>query len=293
MTAVLPLPPADFDLIRTLVRANSGIVLEDGKGYLVQARLDALARRLGLGTMAALVAELRRAGSHDAIREQVVEAMTTNETSFFRDLHPFEALRTVVLPDLIARRAREKALRIWCGAASTGQEPYTLALILREHFAAALAGWDVKLVATDLSGEVLDRARSGRYAQMEVNRGLPITLLVKHFTRDGSEWVLNADVRKMVEFRPLNLIERWPPMASPDLVMMRNVLIYFDLPTKQKILAGVRRLMRPDGYLFLGGSETTMNIDPLYVRQEVGKSVCYRPPGPGAGVTAATPPPKV
>jgi chemotaxis protein methyltransferase CheR len=292
MTAVLPLPASDFDLIRTLVRGGSGIVLEDGKGYLVQARLDALARRLGLGTTAGLVAELRRGGAQDALREQVVEAMTTNETSFFRDLHPFEALRTVVLPDLIARRARQKSLRIWCGAASTGQEPYTLALLLKEHFAAPLAGWDVRIDATDLSGEVLDRARGGRYAQIEVNRGLPITYLVKYFTRDGSEWVLNADVRRMVEFRPLNLIERWPPMPPPDLVMMRNVLIYFDLPTKQKILAGVRRLIKPDGYLFLGGSETTMNIDPLYVRQEVGKSVCYRPPGCVGSSTSATPPPK-
>jgi chemotaxis protein methyltransferase CheR len=272
------------------VRAGSGIVLEDGKGYLVQARLDALARRLGLGTTAELVGVLRRAGARDQLRGQVVEAMTTNETSFFRDVHPFEPLRTIVLPDLIARRAREKTLRIWCGAASTGQEPYTLALVLREHFAGPLAGWDVRLTATDLSAEVLDRARAGRYAQIEVNRGLPAALLVKYFTRDGSEWVLSDDVRRMVDYRPLNLVEAWPPMPAPDLVMMRNVLIYFDLPTKQKILAGVRRVMRPDGYLFLGGSETTMNIDPQFVRQEVGRSVCYRQSG--CASPAATPSPK-
>ncbi len=286
MTAAPPIPTPDFDLIRSVVRAGSGIVLEDGKGYLVQARLDALARRLGLGATAELVAELRRAGPRDQLRGQVVEAMTTNETSFFRDIHPFDALRTVVLPDLIARRAKEKALRIWCGAASTGQEPYTLALVLKEHFATQLAGWDVRLTATDLSAEVLDRARAGRFTQLEVNRGLPVGLLVKYFTRDGSEWVLADAVRRTVEYRPLNLVEAWPAMPPPDLVMMRNVLIYFDLPTKQKILAGVRRVMRPDGYLFLGGSETTMNIDPQFARQEVGRSVCYRQ------AAAATPPPK-
>jgi chemotaxis protein methyltransferase CheR len=290
MTAALPIPTSDFDLIRTLVRAGSGIVLEDGKGYLVQARLDSLARRLGLETTSGLVAELRKAGPRDPLRGQIVEAMTTNETSFFRDIHPFDALRTVILPDLIARRAKQKTLRIWCGAASTGQEPYTLAMLLKEHFAAPLAGWDVKIDATDLSGDVLERARTGRYAQIEVNRGLPVSYLVKYFTRDGSEWVLKDDVRKMVEYRAMNLVERWPTMAPPDLVMMRNVLIYFDLPTKQKILANVRRVLRPDGYLFLGGSETTMSIDPLYTRQEVGKSVCYRPPA--SGVSAATPPPK-
>jgi chemotaxis protein methyltransferase CheR len=263
-------------------------MLEDGKGYLVQARLDSLARRLGLGSLAELVADLRRAGPRDPLREQVVEAMTTNETSFFRDVHPFDTLRTSVLPDLISRRAKEKTLRIWCGAASTGQEPYTLAMLLKEHFAGPLAGWDVKLLATDLSTEVLDRARTGRYAQIEVNRGLPVSYLVKYFTRDGSEWVLADAVRRMVEYRTLNLIEGWPPMHPPDLVMMRNVLIYFDLPTKQKILAGVRRVMRPDGYLFLGGSETTVNIDPQFARHEVGKSVCYRL----ASAPVATPPPR-
>lgn len=287
MTATLP--PADYELVRDLVRAGSGIVLEASKGYLIQARLDALARRVGLHTTGELLAKVRRAGPRCPLREQVVEAMTTNETSFFRDAHPFEALRTAVLPDLVARRAKERTLRIWCGAASTGQEPYTLALLLREHFAAQLAGWDVRLLATDLSADVLARARGGRYTEVEVARGLPPDLRAKYFTRDGGEWVLAADVRRMVEYRALNLVEPWPALASPDLVMLRNVLIYFDLPTKQRILANVRRLMRPDGYLFLGGSETTVNIDPHFVRQEVGRSVCYRPPG--CTPPATTPPP--
>jgi chemotaxis protein methyltransferase CheR len=292
MTAAETVSALDFDLVRAVVRSGSGIVLEDGKGYLVQARLDALSRRLGFDSTAGLLAELRRTGPRDPLRGRVVEAMTTNETSFFRDVHPFDALRTTVLPDLIARRARERTLRIWCAAASTGQEPYSLALLLREHFADKLAGWEVRLLATDLSAEVLDRARGGRYAQIEVNRGLPVTLLVKYFTRDGSEWVLADEVRRAVEYRALNLVEPWPPMPTPDLVMMRNVLIYFDPPTKRAILAGVRRVMRPDGYLFLGGSETTMNIDPQFSRQEVGRAVCYRPPGYSTALSTSTPPPR-
>lgn len=201
--------------------------------------------------------------------------MTTNETSFFRDLHPFETLRTTVLPDVIARRASERRLHLWSAACSSGQEPYTIALVLREHFP-ALAGWTVRLVATDLSREILARARAGRYSQLEVNRGLPAPLLTKHFTREGMEWQLKDEVRRMVEFRELNLLEAWSGLADLDIVFIRNVLIYFDQDIKRGILGRVHRALRPGGYLFLGGAETTLNLDDRFERLHIGKTPCYR-----------------
>jgi chemotaxis protein methyltransferase CheR len=204
--------------------------------------------------------------------------MTTNETSFFRDTHPFDALRKHVLVDMLARRAAEKRLSIWCGACSTGQEPYTIALILREHFADRTdrTGWKIDILATDLSTDVLVRAREGRYSQLEVNRGLPAPLLVKHFERHGTEWRIKDDIRRLVEFRQLNLIDPIWAVGAADIVFLRNVLIYFDVPTKKAILRKVRGIMRRDGYLFLGGAETTLNIDDEFVRQSFERAGCYR-----------------
>ena len=265
----------EFNFIRTLVRERSAIVLEPGKEYLVESRLAIVARDAGYASVEHVIAELRARGC-TTLQKQVIEAMTTNETFFFRDVHPFDALRQSVLPELIRRRAAERRLTIWCGAASSGQEPYSIAMLLRER-CPELAGWQVRILATDISDEMLARARAGRYGQVEINRGLPAPLLVKHFRKDGLEWQLSDEIRRMVEFRPLNLIDPWPALPAADIVFLRNVLIYFDVETKRGILGRVRRLLRPDGYLFLGGAETTMGIDDAFQRQQIGKAVCYRP----------------
>jgi len=264
----------DFVYIRDLVRERAAIILEAGKEYLVEARLLPLARDEGLSSVAELIAQLR-AQSFNGRHYKVVEAMTTNETSFFRDLHPFEALRKIVLPELLAKRAAERTLNLWCGAASSGQEPYTIALILREHFPTLLS-WTVRFVATDISREMLVRSRAGRYGQHEVNRGLPAPLLVKYFQKQGMEWQLKEDIRRMIDFRELNLAETWPSLPPVDLIFLRNVMIYFNVDTKKAILGKVRRLLKPDGYLFLGGAETTMNLDESFERVQLDKTSCYR-----------------
>jgi chemotaxis protein methyltransferase CheR len=270
----LALSSTDCNFIRTLVRRRSGIVLEEEKVYLVETRLTALARREGLTSAEALLAKFRMQSSN-GLQDKIVEALTTNETSFFRDLQPFEALRQVVLPELLKRREQQRRLFIWCAASSSGQEPYSLAMLLHDHFP-ALTSWNVRILATDLSLEMLERARRGVYSHFEVNRGLPAPLLVKFFERQGLEWRLKDSLRRMVEFRQLNLVEPWPSMFAPDIIMMRNVLIYFDVETKKVILGKARRLLPPDGYLFLGGAETPMNLDDSFERISFDRSGCYR-----------------
>jgi chemotaxis protein methyltransferase CheR len=265
---------ADFGYVRDLVRQRAAIVIEVGKEYLVESRLSGVAREEGFGSLELLVAELKSSPSN-GLHRKVVDAMTTNETTFFRDVHPFEALRQHILPELIAARAAQRRLSIWCAGCSTGQEPYTIAMLLRDHFP-ALAGWTVRILATDLSQEVLARARAGRFTQLEVNRGLPASYLVRHFRKEGMEWQIADPLRQMVEFRELNLIEAWPGVPAADLVFMRNVLIYFDVSTKRAILGRTRRVLGPDGYLFLGAAETTLNLDDAYQRVVIGKAVCYR-----------------
>jgi len=263
----------DFDYICTLVRSRSAIVLEPGKEYLVQARLLPLARKQGLDDISALVERLKRGDA--ALTTEVVEAMTTNETSFFRDVHPFELLRTEVVPDLLTKRAATRRLHIWSAAASTGQEAYTIAMTLREHFP-QLVGWNVSILGTDLSREVLEKAREGRYAQIEVNRGLPAPMLVKYFDRAGPAWRVKPDLRALVEFKQLNLMGQWPVMPSMDIVFLRNVLIYFDADTKRDILTRVQRVIAPDGYLFLGAAETTLQFEGMFERVAGARGNCYR-----------------
>ncbi|MDX2055097.1 MAG: protein-glutamate O-methyltransferase CheR [Polyangiaceae bacterium] len=267
--------------VRDLVRRRSAIVLDHGKEYLIEARLGPVARDEGYDSIGALVGALKTMPFGD-LHGKVIEAMTTNETSFFRDVHPFEALRQIVLPEVLAKRRTSRRLNIWCGASSTGQEPYTIAMVLREYFP-ELVDWQVKIIATDLSIAVLERAREGRYRQLEVNRGLPAHFLLRYFDRIGPEWQVKPAVRELVEFCPLNLIEPWPTMPEVAVVFLRNVLIYFDVETKRHILAGVRKVLAPDGVLFLGGAETTMNIDPKFDRIEATKSSCYRVRGESRG----------
>jgi chemotaxis protein methyltransferase CheR len=264
----------DFEVVRRLLLDRSAIVLEQDKHYLVEARLGPVASRLQLGSVGELVARLRDNATND-LRTEIVEAMVTTETSFFRDRHPFEALRKFGLPRLIESRRAERRLNIWCAASSTGQEPYSLALLLREHFS-ELFGWKILFLSSDISRAMLDRARSGIYNQTEVNRGLPAALLLKYFDQQGAEWQLNADVRRMVEFQQINLAGPWPALPSMDLILMRNVMIYFGVETKKTILDKITRVLRPDGLLLLGGAETTFTIDNRYERVEPYNSGFYR-----------------
>ncbi len=265
------LSPADFDLIRGLVRRQSAIVLEQDKHYLIETRLQMLAKTDGFPSVDHLMAEVRAGKRH----ARVVEAMTTNETSFFRDLLPFEAFRKLVLPELMNNRAGQRRLQIWCAACSTGQEPYSLAMLLREH-GPSLKDWKLQLLASDLSTNVLERAKQGIFNQLEVNRGLPAPLLLKYFRKDGAQWLLKDEIRQLVQFQQLNLIGPWPVLPEMDVVFLRNVLIYFDVDVKRQILARVRRLLRPDGFLFLGGAETTLNLDDAFERVPFERSGCYR-----------------
>jgi len=270
----MPLNPADAQFLSALVRQRSAIVLEPEKGYLLEARLAPLARTEGFGSIDAMVSHLR---SHppNGLPHKVVEAMTTNETSFFRDLHPFEALRTVVIPEVLQRRQAERRLTIWCAASSSGQEPYTVAMTLLQHFP-ELAGWSVQILGTDISGPMIARCRAGRYGQLEVNRGLPATLLLKYFEKRGMEWQVKPELQRWCEFRELNLIEPWGPLPPMDVVFLRNVLIYFDLETKRRILDAVRGILNPWGHLFLGGAETTLNLGDRFQRVPFDKAGCYR-----------------
>lgn len=270
----VPLSVVDFDYIRNLVRQRSAIVLESDKSYLAESRLLPLARHEGFSSVDALMAGVR-ANKVNGLAQKVVEAMTTNETSFFRDIQPFEIFREKILPELLQKRAVERRLCIWCAACSTGQEPYTIAMLLCEHFG-GLNGWRFDLLATDLATTVLEKAKQGCYTQMEVNRGLSARQLVKYFQRQGLHWQIADDLRRMVQFRPLNLIEPWPSLPALDVIFLRNVLIYFDVPTKKAILGKVRQSLRPDGYLFLGGAETTMNLDDRFERLDFQRAGCYR-----------------
>ena len=266
--------PSDFNYIRDLVRRHSAIALEADKAYLVETRLAPLARLAGFASLQELIASLRTQTPAHPLYRQVVEAITTHETSFFRDLHPFDALRTTVLPELLAKR-RSLNLTIWCAACSSGQEPYSVAMLVREHFP-TLVNHRVRIIATDLSGTILDRAREGLYSQIEVNRGLPAVLLTRYFDKQGLHWRIRSEIRRMVEFQQNNLAESWPPIPPLDVVFMRNVLIYFDVDTKKAILAKIRQVLKPDGYLFLGSSETTLNLDAAFEPISMGKSLCYQ-----------------
>jgi len=272
---VTTIAPNDFDYLRQLVRERSAIVLEPGKEYLALSRLEPVARNEGLGSIRELVASLRSERVPGRLADAVVDAMTTNETSWFRDVHPFESFRTTVLPDVRARRAAARTMSIWSAASSSGQEPYSIAMVLKDSMP-DIDGWNVRIHATDLSPTMVERTRSGRYTQLEVNRGLPAQLLVRHLRRDGTLWQVDESLRRMVQAEQHNLAGAWKPMGPFDVVLLRNVLIYFDVPTKQEILRQVRRVLAPGGWLLLGGSETTLNIDETFERVPVGKTVWYR-----------------
>jgi chemotaxis protein methyltransferase CheR len=263
--------------LRALIYRRSAIVLQVDKSYLIDSRLAPLAREAGLASVDELVGKIRREPAEAPLVRRVIEAMTTNETLFFRDIHPFEALRQRILPALIQERAARRSLRIWCAAASTGQEPYSIAMTIREHFP-ELTSWDVKIIATDINAAVLARARAGTYRQLEVNRGLPVTMLVKYFERQGADWAIKATVKDLVTFTELNLLDAWTCVGPQDVIFVRNVLIYFDLETKRRILGRIRGLLPRDGFLVLGGAETAHNIDDHYAPVKIGGGVYFQVP---------------
>jgi chemotaxis protein methyltransferase CheR len=268
----MTISPTAFSFVRELVRSESAIVLEPGKEYLVESRLVPLAKQSGHPDVDAYVAELSTRRNPAALR-QVVEALTTNETSWFRDSDPFTALRESVLPTLAQNRP-QRQLRIWAAACSSGQEPYSILMTAQDT--PQVAGWKIDMIATDLSQEMLDRAKAGEYSQLEVNRGLPATTLVRHFQRAGLNWKISPDLSRQVQFRQLNLVRPFPPMGRFDVVFLRNVLIYFDLETKRDILRRVRQVLAPDGHLFLGAAEMTMGVDDAWERVPAGRSSVYR-----------------
>ncbi|MGJ4892075.1 CheR family methyltransferase [Bradyrhizobium sp. HKCCYLR20261] len=249
--------PLDYEFLRKLLKERSGLDLSADKQYLVESRLLPLARRANLPGIPELVQKMKSGG--EQLTTQVVEAMTTNETFFFRDKIPFDHLREGILPELIKSRASRRTLRIWSAACSTGQEPYSIAMCLRE-FGPALAGWRIEIVATDLSQEVLEKSKAGLYSQFEVQRGLPIQLLVKYFTQLGEMWQLSADIRGMVQHRQLNLLQDFSHLGKFDVIFCRNVLIYFDQDTKATIFERMAKLMEPDGTLLLGAAESVVGI---------------------------------
>jgi chemotaxis protein methyltransferase CheR len=236
--------------------------------------LAPIAQSEGLGSLAELIGAAKSAGN-GVIRQKVLEAMTTNETLFFRDGKPFDALKMDILPALIEAKRLTKTISIWCAACSSGQEPYSIVMLIKENFP-ELVNWNIRIMATDISSEPLKKAESGLYTQFEVNRGLPAQLLMKYFTRVGMNWQLSEEVRKVVQFSKLNLLEEWPRTLGYDMIFMRNVLIYFDEDTKRKIFAKVINQLQPGGYYFVGGSETIGALDRRFIREVYQGAQVYR-----------------
>ena len=273
--------PPDYEYLRKLLKDHSGLDLSADKQYLIESRLLPLSRKCGLPGIGDLVQKMKSGSS--TIIAQVVEAMTTNETFFFRDKIPFEHFRDSIMPELLKARTARKSIRIWCAAGSTGQEPYSLAMSLKE-MGAAVAGWRIEIIATDLSQEVLEKSRSGIYSQFEVQRGLPIQLLVKYFKQNGELWQISPDIRAMVQHRQLNLLHDFSQLGTFDVVFCRNVLIYFDQDTKINIFGRLARAMESDGFLVLGAAETVVGLTDVF-KPFPDKRGLYRP----SGARTATP----
>ncbi|VAW13792.1 Chemotaxis protein methyltransferase CheR [hydrothermal vent metagenome] len=275
--------PADFEHLAELVKTRSGIVLTPEKTYLMNSRLTPVARKYSLDGVGDLVKALKSGANAASIETDIVEAMTTNESFFFRDTTPFDIFRDIMLPHILQARAAKKSFRIWCAAASAGQEPYSLSMILKEH-SHKLPGWRHEIVGTDISEEILEKARTGLYSQFEVQRGLPITLLAKYFEKQGDLWQVNAALRAMVQYRKFNLLDRFQGLGQFDIVFCRNVLIYFDRETKADILARIAAQMPADGFLILGAAETVIGITDVFEPVKGSRGLYRR-----AGTAAAAP----
>jgi chemotaxis protein methyltransferase CheR len=268
----MTLSAGDFAFVAQLVHREAAIVLAPGKEYLVEARLLPVAREAGAPSVAAFLAELQRR-SDPVLQRSIVDALTTNETSWFRDREPFTALTDVIVPELIKTRAGARKIWVWSAASSSGQEAYSLAITLQEVLP---PGWSYEILGSDISSEMIKRAQVGEYSQVEVNRGLPAPQLIQYFERNGAHWRVTPALRRNVSFRLLNLTAPFPAMPPFDVIFLRNVLIYFDVATKKAVLRNVARLLRPDGWLFLGAAETTIGIDDNYERVAAGRTSAYR-----------------
>jgi chemotaxis protein methyltransferase CheR len=264
----------EFEYIRALVHGSAAITLERGKEYLVESRLGAVAANEGFSSLSAMIERLRREPADD-LHRRVVEAMTNNETLFFRDPRPFAMLKNAVLPELAKARASTRSLNAWCAACSTGQEPYSVAMLLREQLP-SLAGWRLRLIGSDISRVALARARAGSYTQFEIGRGLPAALLAKYFEARGSCWQAGDTLRGLVEFQEINLTHPWPALPPMDLILLRNVLIYLDSKTRKQILAKAARVLAPGGYLMLGGAETLTSGDERFESVSFQGATCFR-----------------
>ena len=266
--------PENYHFLQNYVYRESGIVLDGDKHYLIEARLMPIVHEMRMTSLNNLC-EALRASSQAGLKQQVIDAMTTNETFFFRDPAQYDALRTSVLPPLIAERQTSRTLSFWSAAASSGQEAYSLAMMLLQM---GLGGWDIRLQGTDLSTRMLERARRARYLQIEVNRGLPVSYLIAYFNPMGLEWQLKDEVRNMVDFQLFDLRQNMSSFGPFDVIFCRNVLIYFDLESKRKILSDLRSRLRPGGYLLLGGSESTLNLDNQLTPRTFGQAVLHQAP---------------
>lgn len=270
----MSLSALDADYLRSVVMRNSGNHVDPSRDYLFEARLQRVLVTRGMHSMEQLVLALR-SDTNSVLHRHVAEAMTINETSFFRDSSTFDLLRDELLPTVIAARRHARTLRIWSAASSSGQEAYSIAMLLREHFP-ALSGWRIDILGTDLSAEMVERARAGRYQRIEINRGLPARLLVKYFVRTGDEWEVSQDLRRLCQFQQFNLCEARLGLELFDFIFLRNVMIYFPQGTREKILLTMHRLLAPDGGLFLGLSEQT-RMDTHWQPVLTPKTVWYRP----------------
>ncbi|WP_375311624.1 protein-glutamate O-methyltransferase CheR [Bradyrhizobium sp. A5] len=285
--------PTEYEYLRKFLKDSSGLDLSADKQYLIESRLLPLARKAGLSGIGELVQKLQAGSS--ALVGSVVEAMTTNETFFFRDKVPFDHFRDTIVPEVIKARAGKRSVRIWCAAGSTGQEPYSLAMCLKE-MGAALTGWRIEIIATDLSQEVLEKAKSGIYSQFEVQRGLPIQMLMKYFKQNGETWQINPELRAMIQHRQLNLLHDFAQLGTFDVIFCRNVLIYFDQDTKINIFNRLARQIEPDGFLVLGAAETVVGLTDTF-RPLPEKRGLYKPNDPRAAAArpaaAAAGPPRI
>ena len=266
----------DVAFVRDLVRSEAAIVLDVENAYWVQARLTPVARQRRLDSARRLIDELRLRSKPRDLVAQVVDAMTTNETAFFRDFALFETLRTSVLPDLMARRSEKQELTVWCAAASSGQEPYSLCMLLRAHFP-ELATWNITCLASDVSSTMLKRARAGQYTQLEVNRGLPASMLAQFFEETDGAYGVIAAIRDLIDFQQINLVREWPALPRFDLVLARNVLMYFDPPTRGRLLQAFRHHVAPDGYFVLGRGELPPPGDGSFAPAGAGHPAVFRP----------------
>lgn len=270
----MPLPAKDLDYIRDYVRGAAAIVLDD-KDYLIEARLGTLALAEGHESLLNLLLALREESGTRPLHRKVVDALTTNETSFFRDVHAFDAIRKTIFPELLERNHSRKSLRIWSAACSAGQEPLSLAMMIVQHFP-HISDWNVQILATDLSDEMLARARAGRYSQLEINRGLPAPTLVRFFKERAGDWQVSSELLEMIRYERFNLIDPWPPRAPFDLILLRNVMIYFDINVKREILANMAGALAPGGYLLLGAAETTAGLSDDFEIVALGRSSASR-----------------